>query len=271
MHQHSQFPLNNLIASEDPDPARRHVELARGIVEAYEHCVTAHTGILETDESSELTPSKRTGRLSQILDGTKGIETLWNAVISENGNGRLVSTLSRALEAVEQQDDKSCADNLRLAIAIRLLGFQSGCTPPAQAEQVGPWREIRALQKWRLKRVMQYIESRLSARITLADMAAVAGLSRMHFASQFRAATGLRPHEFLLRRRVRRAEELLKNTAMPIAEIALAVGFQTQAHLTTVFKRFVGCTPGRWRAIRQTSIIPFTASRPAESVDAFVD
>jgi AraC-like DNA-binding protein len=36
---------------------------------------------------------------------------------------------------------------------------------------------------------------------------------------------------------------------MPIVEIALTVGFQTQAHFTTVFKRFIGCTPCRWRSI----------------------
>jgi AraC-like DNA-binding protein len=73
----------------------------------------------------------------------------------------------------------------------------------------------------------------------------------MHFASQFRAATNLRPHEFVLRRRVQRAEELLQNTSTPIVEVALMVGFQTQAHFTTTFKRFVGSTPNRWRAVNQ--------------------
>jgi AraC-like DNA-binding protein len=117
-------------------------------------------------------------------------------------------------------------------------------------------RQIRALQKWRLKRVVEHIEDHLSAKIALSDLADVAGLSPMHFASQFRTATGLRPHEFLLRRRIQRAEELLRNSTMPIVEVAMTVGFQTQAHLTTVFKRFTGCPPGRWRAINQTPIAP---------------
>jgi len=43
---------------------------------------------------------------------------------------------------------------------------------------------------------------------------------------------------------------------MPIAEIALTVGFQTQAHFTTVFKRFIGCTPHRWRVISQMPTAP---------------
>jgi len=78
----------------------------------------------------------------------------------------------------------------------------------------------------------------------------------MHFASQFRVATGLQPHEFLLRRRIRRAEELLQNGTMTIVEIALNVGFQTHAHFSTVFKRFVGHTPRQWRAANQSLSAP---------------
>ena len=108
----------------------------------------------------------------------------------------------------------------------------------------------------RLKLVFEYVDVHLSNRITLLDLAAVAGLSRMHFASQFRMATGLRPHEFVLRRRVRQAEELLRNSRMAIVEVALTVGFQTQAHFTTVFKRFAGCTPRQWRAASQLPDVP---------------
>jgi AraC-like DNA-binding protein len=180
----------------------------------------------------------------------KWVESLWNAFVAENGNDRLINSLSEALETVNLQDERYCADDLRLAIAIRLLGLKSGAVRPANPGGMRPKRrEVRELQKWRLKRVIEYVDAHVAARITLADMASVAGLSRMHFASQFRMATGSRPHEFLLKRRVQQAEQLLQNTTIPIVEIALTVGFQTQAHLTTVFKRFVGCTPGRWRAI----------------------
>ncbi|WP_244553287.1 helix-turn-helix transcriptional regulator [Bradyrhizobium erythrophlei] len=80
----------------------------------------------------------------------------------------------------------------------------------------------------------------------------------MHFACQFRAATGLRPHEFLLQRRICRAKELMRGTSMTIAEIALTVGFLTQAHFTTVFKRFVGYTPRQWRTVNQVASVPRT-------------
>jgi AraC family transcriptional regulator len=83
--------------------------------------------------------------------------------------------------------------------------------------------------------------------LSLADLAAVAGLSRMHFAAQFRAATGYRPHDYLLHQRIESAKAILSNTGMPLAEVAVSLGFQAQAHFSTVFKRLTGETPARWR------------------------
>ncbi|WP_454625064.1 helix-turn-helix domain-containing protein [Bradyrhizobium cenepequi] len=166
----------------------------------------------------------------------------------------VIRYLSDALADAGQAYDRRAgirADALRLAVAIRLLGLQAenglsiddgGFAPTGPAE-----RPAGGLQKWRLKRVAEYVDSHLSKKITLSDLAAVAGLSRMHFASQFRMATGLRPHEYLLRQRIRRADELLRHTTMTIVEVALSVGFQTQAHFTTVFKRIAGNTPAQWR------------------------
>jgi transcriptional regulator GlxA family with amidase domain len=87
----------------------------------------------------------------------------------------------------------------------------------------------------------------LAEPISLADIANAAGLSRMHFAAQFRVATGVRPHEYLLQRRIERAQQLLLNSRLPLVEIAFDVGFKTQAHFTTVFAQLVGETPKVWR------------------------
>jgi len=167
----------------------------------------------------------------------------------------VIRPLLGALTIALQANDRRSAEVLRRAIAARQFGLRPtvhGAAASVRAPAGG--RPIQALQKWRLKRVVDYIETHMPSRITLCDLAAVAGLSRMHFASQFRVATGLRPHEFLLRRRVRRAEELMRGTTMTIVEIALAVGFQTQAHFTTVFKRFARCTPRRWRSINDAPV-----------------
>jgi AraC family transcriptional regulator len=181
---------------------------------------------------------------------------------TEQAPDPMIGRLSDALDAAERacdQHSRIYADAVRLAIAIRLLGRPEArrCLHQNETvEQTSVARPVRALQKWRLKRVLEYIDNHLSSKIYLVDLATVAGLSHMHFASQFRVAMGLSPHEYLLRQRIRRAEELLVRTTTPIVEIALTVGFQSQAHFTTVFKRFMGHAPCRWRKAHHADELP---------------
>jgi AraC family transcriptional regulator len=130
------------------------------------------------------------------------------------------------------------ADSVSLAIVMRLMGAARGV---GSTGQIGS-----GLAKWRLKRTLEYIEAYLARPLRLAEIAAASGLSRMHFAAQFRIATGLRPHEYLTRRRIERAQEMLVAGGARLTDIALSVGFQSQAHFTTVFRRFVGRPPRDW-------------------------
>jgi len=190
--------------------------------------------------------------------GAAGTEVM----LSPSSEDFVMERLSDALAATETSDDPNSAiyaDALRLAILTRQFSRQSGATPPTVETLSG--RNVRSLQRWRLKRVIQYVDENLSAKITLQDLAAVAGLSRMHFAAQFRGAMGMRPHEYLLKRRIERAEKLLKRNDMPLVEIALTVGFQTQAHFTTVFKRFTGDTPYQWRSAWLAQFTPLPSPR----------
>jgi AraC-like DNA-binding protein len=155
-----------------------------------------------------------------------------------------IEQLARALLKMDEMDGAFgdiYADAVGLAIAARLLG-NGDRSDPFQSK-----RNCGTLPKWRLKRVLDYIDANLAEPITLADLAAAAALSPMHFAAQFRMSTGVRPHEYLLRRRIERARELLLQPGLSIVDVAFSVGFQTQSHFTTVFKRFVGDTPHQWR------------------------
>jgi AraC family transcriptional regulator len=126
-----------------------------------------------------------------------------------------------------------------------------------------------ALPKWRLKRVQEYVNAHLGEALSLADLAAAAGLSRMYFAGQFRAATGYRPHDYLLYQRIESAKSTLSSTDTPLAEVALRVGFQAQAHFSTVFKRLTGQSPARWRrAIRSEGQFPDAFVCPREKSDS---
>lgn len=157
----------------------------------------------------------------------------------------VIEHLMKALSDVKADGSESSlvyADAVRLALVARLMSDSS-----ERRNAAGACRMKVPLPKWRLKRAVAYVEANHAQTITLNDLAAAAGLSRMHFAAQFRAATGLRPREYVLQRRVAIAQQLLVNTPNSVVDIAMTVGFQTQAHFTTVFKRFVGDTPYRWR------------------------
>jgi AraC-like DNA-binding protein len=213
-----------------------------------------------TSLRAEFTQLKDKEVCFQVADNTNCIEDVLHDPVGENPEDPVVRRLSDALAAAESADHhhgEIYADALRLAIVTRLLCLRSeaqqSVEPASRVIDGSADRQMRALQKWRLKRVVEYVDNHLSGKITLLDLAAVAGLSRMHFAAQFRAATGVRPHEYLLRRRIQRAEELLRLSTMTLVEIALTVGFQTQAHFTTVFKRFVGDTPYQWRSANAVS------------------
>jgi len=110
------------------------------------------------------------------------------------------------------------------------------------------------LLAWRLKRVAEYIDVNLSSPIGLIELASAAGFSRMHFARTFRVSTGLRPHDYLVLRRVDYAKRLLLNSESSIATVARLSGFSTHAHFTNVFRRVVGNTPSAWRRHPKVSL-----------------
>ena len=103
------------------------------------------------------------------------------------------------------------------------------------------------LPRAKLRGVVDYVEDHLDASPTLAQMAAIARLSVYHFARQFRAATGLPPHQYVIARRVERAKQLLRaGTGLSLAEVAACAGFSDQSQFTHQFKRLVGVTPGQF-------------------------
>jgi AraC family transcriptional regulator len=152
-------------------------------------------------------------------------------------------------------------DNQDTPFAQQIIGMLVDGIRRLRAENATAARLSRktTLPNWRLQRVNEYVNAHLSETVSLADMASAAGLSPMHFAAQFRAATGYRPHHYLLLCRLERAKELMNNDSLSMLDIALEVGFHTQAHFTTVFKRMTGKTPSVWRDKVQEARMSMTA------------
>ncbi len=133
------------------------------------------------------------------------------------------------------------AETLWTQIAIQLLWNYSSLPRRGEA-----W--VERLPDARLRRVIDYLDATLASEISLADLADVAGLSPNYFLTAFKKATGKTPHRFLTEKRVAKACELLANPQVPNDNVALAVGYSSQSHLTTVFRRFMNTTPASYRA-----------------------
>jgi AraC family transcriptional regulator len=98
-----------------------------------------------------------------------------------------------------------------------------------------------------VRRLTEYIESRLQERLNLEMLAAVTGLGVWTFTRHFRASFGRTPHAYIIERRIDRARDLLAKSGLPIKEVALICGFADQAHMTRVFQTHVHTTPALLR------------------------
>ena len=98
-----------------------------------------------------------------------------------------------------------------------------------------------------LRRVQLFVEAKLGQPIHLSDLAERAALSTYHFARAFKTTMGTTPRAFIERRRIEKTRQLLRESDMPLAEIALDAGFETQSRFTTAFRRATGFTPAVYR------------------------
>jgi AraC family transcriptional regulator len=101
--------------------------------------------------------------------------------------------------------------------------------------------------KGRIDGLRAFIADRLDQPLTLEDLAAFSQCDVRSFTRWFRSEVGVSPHRYVTQARVERARSLIAKTNRPLSEIALECGFSSQSHLTTVFRRFTGHTPGRFR------------------------
>jgi transcriptional regulator of acetoin/glycerol metabolism len=123
---------------------------------------------------------------------------------------------------------------------ISTLGHSPVAEPPARSRG--------GLPPVVTQRICEYLESHLDQKIGLDALASMAGLSTHHFARAFHQSVGMPPHSYLLSRRLERAERMLRETTLSLAEIAGATGFSDQSHLARHFRRRTGMAPSlaRW-------------------------
>jgi AraC-like DNA-binding protein len=149
-----------------------------------------------------------------------------------------------AIDAEKHQVDRRLTQSVGLLLASRLV-----CIAIADEAQPST-HKVTALIAWRLRRVVDFVTAHIHERISLSDLADAAGLSRMHFAAAFRAATGVPPHVYVQQRKVEYSKFLLAEGKLSIAEIAATIGISGQSHFTTLFQKYVRETPRKWQTLQ---------------------
>lgn len=149
----------------------------------------------------------------------------------------LISSIGRELSD-GRMPDSAYMEHIAAIILLRLAARGKPATQPARGGR---------LSQRALRRVEEFIDANLDKGISLRDLTAIAGLPLDAFTRRFKATTGQTPYAYVLSRRVSRAEALLSDCDMSLSEIALALGFSSQSHFTSTFRRVRGATPRAWR------------------------
>lgn len=151
-----------------------------------------------------------------------------------------IAHLMMALRA--EADDRNPSGLATIEAVTTALGHhlvrEAGIEPPR------PVRIHGGLSSAAKRRVLELIDAALDARLTIEMLAREAGLSPAHFARAFKETLGRAPHQYLLALRLERARRLIETSSVSLSDIAQRTGFADQAHLTRLFKREFGTTPG---------------------------
>ena len=155
----------------------------------------------------------------------------------------LIFGIGMAIKQALESDRDGCSlylDHLTNTLIVHLLRSYTAKQPKSQTYEDG-------LTPYQLQQAIDYIHAYLDVNLRVSQLSQVVGISEYHFFRQFKKSTGLTPHQYVTRQRIDKVKQLLKNTKLPIAEIALDCGFTHQSHMGRKFKEYIGLTPKKYR------------------------
>ena len=150
----------------------------------------------------------------------------------------LLATATVALDT-DRRAAKSCIQRAAALLGIDLSPGEDGAAERSCLQG--------GLASWQAKRLRSYIEDKLDSSIRATDLAGVVQLSKSHFFRAFRKTFGESPLAYIMTRRIRRAQELMLTSPLPLSQVALECGMCDQAHFSRAFRRIVGTNPNTWR------------------------
>jgi AraC family transcriptional regulator len=176
---------------------------------------------------------------ADILAQGKRVELLDRVGFEDPVAARIMELLSGEAE-IKKPSARLFVEQAIDLLCIQLLRKHAVLSIPVTRPRAG-------LAPWQVKRVTTYMLERASESLTLDELAGVIHLSRFHFCTAFRLATGKTPHEWLMIQRIGMAKKLLADRALNITEVGLGIGYATPSAFTAAFRKIVGCTPTDFR------------------------
>jgi AraC family transcriptional regulator len=171
---------------------------------------------------------------------------------SADSHDALVGLLATAAVALDtdRRAARSCIQRAAALLEIDLRSEGDGTA--------GHSRLQCGLAPWQAEHIRSFIEDKLDSSIRAADLAGTVRLSTSYFFRAFRRTFGESPLAYIMQRRIRRAQELMLTSRLPLSQVAFECGMCDQAHLCRVFRRIVGINPNAWR--RQFPVGPASGS-----------
>ena len=151
----------------------------------------------------------------------------------------LAMLFKREMERSEVAE-RMCIESLANLFAIHLL--RNYCAFPATVKEY-----TGGLPPYKLRQAINYINDNLDQKIKLDDVAKLIDISQFYFCHLFKESTGIAPYQYVIKQRIEKARELIKQSKLPLAEIAFECGFSSQSQMTQHFRRSVGVTPKVYR------------------------
>lgn len=139
---------------------------------------------------------------------------------------------------------------------LRTLISQLADAIAATSASPHSWTQVKArargLSALQLRDALGHLEAAMPAKVEIAALAELAGLSQSHYSRAFKASTGLPPYQWQLQARIERAKDMLLNTNGSLEDVAEATGFADAVHFGRTFRKITGATPAAWRMERLT-------------------
>ena len=185
-------------------------------------------------------PDRRLQAAAAQITGGGRVELVGRVGFEDPSAARILELLSREVPN-QEPSARLFVDQAIDLLCIHLVRAHSSFAALALEARRG------GLADWQLRRVTQYMREHLAEEIGLDELAALVNLSRFHFCTAFRKATGQTPHNWLMILRIEEARRLLETPALAVTDVALAVGYQTPSSFAAAFRKLVGTTPSAYR------------------------